>query len=59
MFPVPPGPRPATRIPLSEGSGEVLAVGAGETRLKPGDRVIVYPSDTLQDGSRIQVARGG
>jgi NADPH:quinone reductase-like Zn-dependent oxidoreductase len=39
MFPVPPGPRPATRIPLSEGSGEVLAVGAGETRLKPGDRV--------------------
>jgi NADPH:quinone reductase-like Zn-dependent oxidoreductase len=39
MFPVPPGPRPATRIPLSEGSGEVLAVGAGEARLKPGDRV--------------------
>jgi NADPH:quinone reductase-like Zn-dependent oxidoreductase len=39
MFPVPPGPRPATRIPLSEGSGEILAVGAGETRLKPGDRV--------------------
>jgi NADPH:quinone reductase-like Zn-dependent oxidoreductase len=38
-FPVPPGPRPATRIPLSEGSGEVLAVGAPETRLKPGDRV--------------------
>jgi len=39
MFPVPPGPRPATRIPLSEGSGEVLAVGADETRIKPGDRV--------------------
>ncbi len=39
MFPVPPGPRPAMRIPLSEGSGEVLAVGAGEARLKPGDRV--------------------
>lgn len=39
MFPVPPGPRPATRIPLSEGSGDVLAVGAGETRIKPGDRV--------------------
>jgi NADPH:quinone reductase-like Zn-dependent oxidoreductase len=39
MFPVPPGPRPATRIPLSEGSGEVLAVGAGETRIRPGDRV--------------------
>lgn len=30
-----------------------------EEGLKPGDRVIVYPSDTLQDGSRIQVARGG
>lgn len=39
MFPVPPGPRPETRIPLSEGSGEVLAVGAGEVRIKPGDRV--------------------
>lgn len=38
-FPVPPGPRPATRIPLSEGSGEVLAVGAGEARIRPGDRV--------------------
>jgi NADPH:quinone reductase-like Zn-dependent oxidoreductase len=39
QFPVPPGPRPATRIPLSEGAGEVLAVGAGETRIRPGDRV--------------------
>jgi NADPH:quinone reductase-like Zn-dependent oxidoreductase len=39
QFPVPPGPRPATRIPLSEGAGEVLAVGAGETRIQPGDRV--------------------
>jgi NADPH:quinone reductase-like Zn-dependent oxidoreductase len=39
MFPVPPGPRPATRIPLSEGSGDVVAVGAGETRIRPGDRV--------------------
>lgn len=39
QFPVPPGPRPATRIPLSEGAGEVLAVGPGETRIRPGDRV--------------------
>jgi len=38
-FPVPPGPRPATLIPLSEGAGDVVAVGAGETRIKPGDRV--------------------
>jgi NADPH:quinone reductase-like Zn-dependent oxidoreductase len=39
MFPVPAGPRPATRIPLSEGAGDVLAVGPGETRIRPGDRV--------------------
>jgi NADPH:quinone reductase-like Zn-dependent oxidoreductase len=39
MFPVPPGPRPATRIPLSEGSGDVIAVGTGESRIRPGDRV--------------------
>ncbi len=39
QFPVPPGPRPATRIPLSEGAGEVLAVGPFETRIRPGDRV--------------------
>jgi NADPH:quinone reductase-like Zn-dependent oxidoreductase len=39
MFPVPPGPRPATLIPLSEGAGEVVAVAAGETRIRPGDRV--------------------
>lgn len=39
QFPVPPGPRPATRIPLSEGAGDVLAVGPGETRIRPGDRV--------------------
>lgn len=39
LFPVPPGPRPETRIPLSEGGGEVLAVGSGEARIKPGDRV--------------------
>ena len=39
QFPVPPGPRPATRIPLSEGAGEVIEVGAGETRIQVGDRV--------------------
>ncbi len=38
-FPVPPGPRPATLIPLSEGAGVVVAVGVGEVRIKPGDRV--------------------
>jgi NADPH:quinone reductase-like Zn-dependent oxidoreductase len=39
MFPVPPGPRPQTLIPLSEGCGEVLAVDASEPRIKVGDRV--------------------
>jgi NADPH:quinone reductase-like Zn-dependent oxidoreductase len=39
MFPVPPGPRAATLIPLSEGCGEVLALEAGETRIKVGERV--------------------
>ncbi len=29
-----------------------------EEGLAPGDRVVVYPSDSLRDGSRIQVARG-
>jgi NADPH:quinone reductase-like Zn-dependent oxidoreductase len=40
MFPVPPGPRPATMIPLSDGAGTILALGPGESRLKPGDRVM-------------------
>ncbi|MFN3864247.1 MAG: zinc-dependent alcohol dehydrogenase family protein [Erythrobacter sp.] len=31
---------PETRIPLSDGVGEVLALGAGVTGLAPGDRVI-------------------
>src|SRR6202171_2411779 len=34
-MPVPPG-----RVPLSDGAGEVVAVGAGVTRFKAGDRVI-------------------
>ncbi len=38
-FPVPPGLRPEGRIPLSEGAGEVVAVGEGETRIQPGMRV--------------------
>ncbi len=33
------GPPPAGRIPLSDGAGEVVGVGAGVTRVKPGDRV--------------------
>ena len=34
-MPVPPG-----RVPLSDGAGEVVAVGAGVRRFKVGDRVI-------------------
>src|SRR6185369_9021369 len=34
-----PGPKPATLVPLSDGAGEVVAVGAGVTRLRAGDRV--------------------
>src|ERR1700694_4046669 len=36
-MPVPPG-----RVPLSDGAGEVVAVGAGVTRFKVGDRVINF-----------------
>lgn len=32
--------KPDERIPLSEGVGEVIAVGEGVTQVKPGDRVI-------------------
>src|ERR1700686_2156956 len=35
-MPVPPG-----RVPLSDGAGEVVAVGVGVTRFKVGDRVII------------------
>jgi NADPH:quinone reductase-like Zn-dependent oxidoreductase len=34
-MPIPPG-----RVPLSDGAGDVVAVGAGVTRFKAGDRVI-------------------
>jgi HlyD family secretion protein len=37
-------------------NAEVAWVDQG---LRPGERVIVYPSDSLQDGSRVRVARGG
>ncbi|MBT4740539.1 MAG: NAD(P)-dependent alcohol dehydrogenase [Rhodospirillaceae bacterium] len=38
-FPIPRGRRPGDRIPISEGAGVVLEVGAGVTQVQPGDRV--------------------
>ena len=40
-----PGPKPATLVPLSDGAGDVVATGAGVTRVRTGDRVaaIFFP----------------
>jgi NADPH:quinone reductase-like Zn-dependent oxidoreductase len=43
--------RPPERIPVSEGVGEVLAVGAGVTAVKPGDRVVAPHFVTWIDGT--------
>lgn len=40
----------APLIPLSDGAGEVLAVGAGVTRVKPGDRVAAIFMQGWLDG---------
>src|SRR5713101_1212839 len=44
--------KPATRdtIPLSDGAGEVSAVGDGVTRFKSGDRVVAVFAQTPPDG---------
>ncbi len=33
------GPKPPARVPVADGAGEVVALGAGVTRVKVGDRV--------------------
>jgi NADPH:quinone reductase-like Zn-dependent oxidoreductase len=38
-FPVPKGPRPNTRVPLSEGAGTVVAIGKDVKNISIGDRV--------------------
>ena len=38
------------RIPLSDGAGEVVAVGAGAARFQPGDRVVGFFLQNWQDG---------
>jgi NADPH:quinone reductase-like Zn-dependent oxidoreductase len=58
-----PGGRAAGRVPLSDGAGEVVAVGPGVTRFSVGDRVAgIFFSDWI-DGARDErtapSARGG
>ena len=43
-------PPPPERIPCQDSAGEVLAVGAGVTRVKPGDRVIATHYPRFLDG---------
>ncbi len=50
LFPFPPGRRPETRIPLSEGAGEVVAVGEGVSNVAPGDRVTACHFSHWLDG---------
>ena len=43
-------PKPENRIPLSDGAGEVVAVGVGVDRVRPGDRVMVSLFTSWLDG---------
>ena len=44
------GPTPPNMIPLSDGAGEVVEIGAGVTRVKPGDRVAALFMQTWLGG---------
>lgn len=44
------GPTPPNLIPLSDGAGEVVEIGAGVTRVKPGDRVAALFMQTWLGG---------
>jgi NADPH:quinone reductase-like Zn-dependent oxidoreductase len=44
-------PPPPERIPLQDGAGEVLAVGAGVARVSPGDRVMATHYPRFIDGA--------
>lgn len=58
-----PGARPASLIPVSDGAGEVVAVGPGVSRVTPGDRVAPTFFQTWTDGppspEKTQNALGG
>lgn len=45
------GPKPPTRIPLSDGAGDVIAVGEGVTNVKVGDRVTATHFTNWLDGA--------
>jgi multidrug efflux pump subunit AcrA (membrane-fusion protein) len=42
------------KVPRRNGAEAMVEEG-----LKPGERVIVYPSDALRDGSNIEITSGG
>ena len=44
----------AVKVPRRNGAEAMVEEG-----LQPGDRVIVYPSDALRDGAKIEIASGG
>src|SRR5437867_9922259 len=44
------GPLTRDTIPLSDGAGEIVAVGAGVTRFRPGDRVVATFNQIPPDG---------
>lgn len=58
-----PGGRSTGGIPLSDGAGEVIAIGAGVTRFEVGDRVAgIFFADWIdgeRDAAKLASARGG